>query len=93
MTRSTHTVALLEVSKETWSEIAKRLRAAGYDHAFIGDVIDMTGIGLVALPTTLRRCEPCNGPGPTLWDPKSLRYACVRCHSDPNDSFFSEPLT
>lgn len=47
----THTYALLEVSPETYQEIADKLKEAGYDHAFIEDdgkiVIDMHGIGLV----------------------------------------------
>jgi len=47
--RQTHTYALLEVSSGVYDEIAAKLRAAGYDHAF--DIhtgaIDMQGIGLV----------------------------------------------
>ena len=47
----THTVAALEVSPETFAEITRLLRAAGYDHAFSsidqGILIDMTGLGLV----------------------------------------------
>jgi hypothetical protein len=46
-TRSgTHTFAALEVSAAAFDEIATSLRAARYDHAFIGDIIDMTNIGL-----------------------------------------------
>ncbi len=49
---NTHSFAELEVSEDTFTEIEKLLRAAGYDHAFIksafhGTVIDMHGIGLV----------------------------------------------
>ena len=41
-------------------------------------------------PTTgMRRCEPCQGPGPCLWDPRSGVYACSGCHSDPADAFFA----
>lgn len=48
----THTYAELDVSAETYTEIARKLRDAGYDHAFIDEgerskVIDMHGIGLV----------------------------------------------
>ena len=45
--RTTHTYACLEVSAQTYREIADALRAAGYDHAFNekGE-IDMHGIGL-----------------------------------------------
>lgn len=46
MIRQTHTYAVLEVSKEAFNEIKKKLREAGYDHAFIDDVIDMHGIAL-----------------------------------------------
>jgi hypothetical protein len=50
-TRSTHTVAELEVSAETFRELHHLLTQAGYEHAFIRDdsriLIDMTGIGVV----------------------------------------------
>jgi hypothetical protein len=47
----TYTYAILEVSKESWGEIAQLLRAASYDHAFHSDdehctIIDMHGIAL-----------------------------------------------
>lgn len=46
--RTTHTYALLEVSKAAWDEIASKLREAGYKHAFGDDgEIDMHGIALV----------------------------------------------
>ncbi len=49
--RSTHTFVELEVSDNTWSEIAQLLREAGYGHAFIdGRAIDMHGIALVIRP-------------------------------------------
>lgn len=48
--RTTHTYALLPVSKAVFEEIAQKLRAAGYDHAFGQDgenpVIDMHGTAL-----------------------------------------------
>ena len=47
----THTFVTLEVSKETFEEIAKKLITADYLHTFHetegGRVIDMHGIGLV----------------------------------------------
>lgn len=47
MTRETHTYAVLEVSEASYREIADKLRAAGYDHAFNEDgVVDMHGIGI-----------------------------------------------
>lgn len=47
--RQTHTYAALEISKAAWEEIARKLRAAGYDHAFDLQerAIDMSGIGVV----------------------------------------------
>lgn len=49
--RQTRTHVLLEVSQTSYDEIAKKLRAAGYDHAFddtghIG-AIDMHGISVI----------------------------------------------
>lgn len=46
---TTHTVADLPVSGATYHEIASKLRAAGYGHAFDPrtHAIDMTGIALV----------------------------------------------
>lgn len=46
--RSTHTYAMLPVSRATWEEIAAKLREANYSHAFDDEegVIDMNGIGL-----------------------------------------------
>lgn len=47
----THTVAALEVSPETFAEVTRILREAGYDNAFSqadqGILIDMTGLGLI----------------------------------------------
>lgn len=44
----TYTCATLEVSQAAYDEIAAKLRAAGYDHAFAEDgMVDMTHIGLV----------------------------------------------
>ena len=44
----TYTYAILEVSPACWQEIAGKLRAAGYDHAFhdFGAVLDMAGLAL-----------------------------------------------
>jgi len=43
----THTFAALKVSNQVYEEIEKKLREAGYDHAFIDGAIDMHGIGLL----------------------------------------------
>lgn len=46
--RQTYTYAELEVSKAAYDEIAGKLRAANYDHAFMDNgTIDMHGIGLI----------------------------------------------
>lgn len=50
---STHTFATLPVSRSTYDEIKKKLKDAGYDHAFLkttrsdDDLIDMDGIALM----------------------------------------------
>ena len=45
----TRTYAVLELSAAAWDEIATKLRAAGYDHAFMeGGEIDMHGIAVKA---------------------------------------------
>jgi hypothetical protein len=47
----THTFAELEVTRATYDEIARKLRAAGYDHAFGTDgLIDMHGIAISSKP-------------------------------------------
>lgn len=43
----THTFAELAVTAGTYEEIAEKLREANYGHTFIGDAIDMHGIGLI----------------------------------------------
>jgi len=50
----THTYAILQVSKSTFEEISKKLKAVKYDHAFDEDdgkvTIDMHGIALQEAP-------------------------------------------
>jgi hypothetical protein len=47
----TRTFAELEISQSAWNEIARKLRDAGYDHAFVDEkTIDMQGIGLTPAP-------------------------------------------
>lgn len=49
MTRAeTRTLATLELSRAAYDEIAAKLAAAGYDHAFLDEdgLIDLTGIGV-----------------------------------------------
>lgn len=49
--RSTHTFALLPLSKAAYAEIKAKLEAAGYQHAFLEEdgkvTIDMHGIAVV----------------------------------------------
>jgi hypothetical protein len=56
--RQTHTYAELELSAAAYEEIARKLREAGYDHAFMDDgAIDMHGIGVTRSETS----EPASG--------------------------------
>lgn len=50
MIRQTHTYVTLDVSPEFFHEVAVKLKAAGYNHAFSHDgrEIDMHGIALVS---------------------------------------------
>ncbi|HEY9279519.1 MAG TPA: hypothetical protein VIP51_05535, partial [Eoetvoesiella sp.] len=43
----TYSFATLDISRRAYDEIARKLRAAGYEHAFLENgLIDMHGIGL-----------------------------------------------
>lgn len=65
---STHTFAELEVSPDTYDEIAEKLRVAEYDHAFMDDgTIDMHGIGLTKGKITIS-----NDGGKSWREPTSL---------------------
>lgn len=58
--RTTHTYAELGVTPTTWMEVADKLIAAGYEHAFHkdGTVIDMHGIAIVSdADATIRKTE------------------------------------
>jgi hypothetical protein len=56
--RQTHTYAELKLSPEAYDEISRKLREAGYDHAFMDDgAIDMHGIGVTRSETS----EPASG--------------------------------
>jgi hypothetical protein len=57
LVRSTHTFAILLVSRRTFEEIARKLREAGHEQAF-NDVIDMHGIAIQIDPQELP-----GGPG------------------------------
>jgi hypothetical protein len=57
--RSTYTYVELEVSAAAYDEIAGKLRAAGYDHAFHGGTIDMHGIGLTRAADPQPLCPNC----------------------------------
>jgi len=80
--RTTHTVAELEVSAAVYSEVAKLLREAGYDHVFQDGMIDMTGIGLV------RAARPEVPPGGSVngcWIHDQYTKGCWMC-GDPEAS-------
>jgi hypothetical protein len=44
----TYTYVVMDVSRAAFDEIAAKMRAAGYDHVFHEDVIDMHGIAVKA---------------------------------------------
>lgn len=46
----THTFVELGVSQPVFAEIARKLKDAGYDHAFVDGAIDMHGVGLTVEP-------------------------------------------
>lgn len=50
---ATRTFATLEVPKPFYDLVAEKLRAAGYDQAFVDDAIDMHGLALVVSEETL----------------------------------------
>ena len=57
--RTTHTFAELAVSKRTFDEISRKLKAARYDHSFIDEeTIDMQGIGITYTPPTPKKKKP-----------------------------------
>jgi hypothetical protein len=45
----TYTYAILEVSPQAYRQIREKLEAAGHQHAFHGDLIDMHGIAIKAI--------------------------------------------
>lgn len=46
----THSVSILTISQAAYSEIAAKLRAAGYDHVFMSGAIDLSGIAIAPDP-------------------------------------------
>lgn len=71
--RTTHTVALLQLSTAAYKEIADKMKAAGYDHAFNetdGVVfIDMGGIGV-----TSQEPDPVAGHYPLKMAGEGIRF-------------------
>jgi hypothetical protein len=57
--RTTYTYVELEVSAAAYDEIAGKLRAADYDHAFNDGTIDMHGIGLTRAADPQQADKPC----------------------------------
>lgn len=56
MLRTTYTYVLMELSQAAYDEIAGKMRAAGYDHAFGSDgAIDMHGLAIVPAAQTRDR--------------------------------------
>lgn len=61
-----YTYAVLDVSPAVFEEVKTKLKAAGYDHAFDGDVIDMHGIALKMVVPPLRGKDVKRKDGPRL---------------------------
>jgi hypothetical protein len=81
----TYTYAVLEVSADTFREIADKLRAAGYGHAFDRDVIAMHGIALRAEPALEPigdRCVCGEKPHHSI-GPRLVRCACYVQEGNP----------
>ena len=82
--RATHTYAVLDVSEAAYTEIADKLKAAGYDHAFDNGVIDMHGIALALEP------KPAAVPQPPAGYTKlaaGVRCRCARLWTDGKDQW------
>lgn len=83
--RTTHTLAVLEVSEQTYQEIGGALRGAGWDHVFHSGGIDMTGVLLVQQqrPDPTQVCPSCGEPTArelTAHGDQARRFFCVaRC--------------
>lgn len=58
--RQTHTYVVMEVSESTFNEIRAQMLQADYRHAFMddGQTIDMHGIAVTCVQSSLRRCIP-----------------------------------
>lgn len=100
MTRTTRTYAELEISRAAYEEIAKKLRAAGYDHVFLPsspqpdahETIDMHGIALVCAPE--KTAPPID---PQLLD-DTRKLLGKKPYNHPsnfcwNDNYFAKSLT
>jgi hypothetical protein len=70
--RSTHTLAILNISAEAYEEIKNKLLVAGYDHVFDGPTIDMHGIGLEVISE-----DDCPGHSASHADAKICRHCGV----------------
>jgi hypothetical protein len=68
---ATHTYAELELSPIAYEEIKTKLKAAGYEHAFMeGGAIDMHGIGVTRAEGPLQRCTRCGWLVDTTCEPE-----------------------
>jgi hypothetical protein len=89
--RTTHTFAELGVSQAAYDEIAGKLRAAEYDHAFGDDgVIDMHGIGLqvsAETETSIAGNVPETQPKDVGLESDADALARVRAHKLNKESF------
>jgi hypothetical protein len=69
----TYTYAILDVSRATYEEVALLLRAAGYDHCFDRDVIDMHGIALRIGEENAEETRDQRGAGPGVFRDGAIR--------------------
>jgi hypothetical protein len=80
MARSTHTYVELEISRAAFDEIAAKLKAADYGHAFIDPAtIDMHGIA-VTRESCRHSLEPILG-----WDTLQICSVCRGVTGDRDD--------
>lgn len=69
---ATYTAARLQITKEAFDEIYRKLEAAGYNHAFntTGETcwIDMSGIALESKPYLSTEAQQASRRPPNYWD-------------------------
>lgn len=82
--RQTHTFVVLELSAQAYNEIAEKLRAAGYTHAFDekAQLIDMHGIAVT--PAVETQAMALNEPPRRLGKPREFEAPYGKSPIDEN---------